>query len=641
MSWNAAMQEYYYDARQRARRNYSARKAKGLSGHLASIDGVLKDVEIVSTVDMGVLEIPLHKIIGTYYQARRTVFSKDFLPLEPPESVFAQKWLSLCYKHLNEGIKKPIKVYEYLNYYYVMDGNKAVSVLKYFDAMKVDAEVIRLVPKYDENDADIKLYYAFMTFFEETHIVDIWLSKRAGFKSLLKYLGTYEPEASYYDTKYEHFVKYVYRPFRRIYLEGGGDRLTQITTGDAFLLYARLYGIPQGLDEAHLKDVLPRLLDELSHDREREEVEVIEDDEEMTHKSFFSLLTSGFGGKKLKVGFVYARDVASSGWTYSHDLGRKYIEQQFKEYVTTGYIDQVPEDQSAYGVIKKFTEEGGYDVVFTTSEVFRRATASCAVDMPGVKFFNCSGNRPYVHMNNYFGKTYEPRFLTGMIAGAMTSTDLIGYTATDPNPEVISCINAFTLGARFVNPKAEVVVRWTGEWNNPKVTTDLSAELIELGADIISNKTLKVPRDVTWDYGVYAMLCDIDGETREPKHYLASPIWRWGAFYEKIISGILNGTYSRLMSQKESSKRLVNFWWGMETGVLDLYYSKAHLPAETARLVEFMKHMIKTDQFHPFYGVLEDSEGRLRGQEGEALSIEDILKFDWFVKGVRFSGQTP
>lgn len=636
MVFNNQIETYYYEARQKGRKNYSAQKAKGMSGHLSSIDGVLKDIEIVSSEDLGVIEIPTHRIVGTYYHARRTVFSKDYLPLEAPESEFAEKWKTICHEYLNEGVLAPVKVYEYLNYYYVLDGNKTISVLKYFDAVKVSAQVTRLIPKYDESDEAIKLYYAFLEFYDQTKLVDIWLSKPSRFKRLGRYLEGYAPETSYYDDKYQHFIKYVFRPFRRIYLEGGGGKIDALTTGDAFLLYAKLYGIPQALDEIHLQEVLPRLMEEVEQYTKVEEVEIIEGDDEIKIKSLFNLFPLGLSSKKLKVGFVYARDTQASGWTYSHDLGRKYIENKFKDYITTGYIENVPEDKSAYGIIKEFASDG-YDVVFTTSEVFRRATASCAVDMPEVKFFNCSGNKPYVHMNNYFGKTYEPRFLTGMIAGSMTKSNIIGYTATDPNPEVISSINAFTLGARMVNPRAEVMVLWTGEWNNPKVTTDLSEQLIAAGADIISNKTLLVPRDVTWDYGVYAMLCDIDSETKQPKNYLASPIWRWGAFYEKMISSILNGSFNRAIAQREGTKKLVNFWWGMETGVLDVYYAKEQLPVETVRLVEFIKHMIQSDQFHPFYGPIYDTSGHLRVKAGEVLSVDDILHMDWFVNGVRFS----
>lgn len=637
MDYSPNSQSYYTDARSKAKKRYNAQKGKGESGHLPSLDGVLKDVEIVATVELGTFEIPLNKIVGTYYHARRMIFAKNFLPLESVQTEFGQKWINLCDAHLTTGIRDPIKVYEYLNFYYVMEGNKRVSVLKYFDAVKVTAEVHRLIPRYDEEDETVKLYYAFLDFYAETKLVDIWLTKAARYDRLLRYLKAYEPESSYYDSKYDHFLRYVYMPFRKMYLEAGGQNLAG-TTGDAFTLYAKFYGIPQELDQEHVREVMPRLMSEITPytSEEDNEVEVLEDETSIKPKTIFGTLATTLSSKKVKIGFVYARTIASSGWTYSHELGRQHIEKRYGEHVTTGFIDLVPEDKRAYEVIKAFASDG-YDVIFTTSEVFKRATISCAIEMPNIKFFNCSGSKPYVNMSNYFGRTYEPRFLTGIIAGAMTKSNIIGYTATERNPEVVSCINAFTIGARMVNPDAVVKVLWTGEWNNPKVTTDLSEELIGAGADVISNKNLIVPRDITKAYGVYAMLCDIDADTKKPNHYLAAPIWNWGIFYEKIVGSILSGGYQRVVAQKEQNKRLVNFWWGMESGVLDLYYSKTHLPKQTARLVEAMKKMIQTDQLDPFEGPIIDSEGNVRVTPDETLSADEILHMDWFVEGVELS----
>lgn len=624
--------EYYTDARIKGRKEYNRLKARGLSGHLTSLDGLLKDIEIVATVDLGIQEIPLKKVVGTYFNSRRMIFSKNFMPLESVNSEFGSKWCNLCAAHVKEGIRDPIKVYEYLNYYYVMEGNKRVSVLKYFDAVKVMAQVYRLVPKYDEQDEDVKLYYSFLEFYKETGLIEVWLSKATRYFRLLKYLRAYEPGDSYYESKYSHFLHYVYEPFRRIYKQMGGDQLN-VTTGDAFVLYAKLYEIPRELDEEGAEKVMPLLIRELQNYGEDEEIDIHTTSDNIDKTSFFSSLTA-LMHKKIRVGFVYARDVEKSGWTYSHELGRQYIEAHFNDQIETEYIDNVPEDKSAYNAISEFAKQG-YDIIFTTSEIYRRATLRCALENPHIKFFNCSGNRPYVHMTNYFGRTYEPRFLTGLIAGAMTKSNIIGYTATEPNPEVISCINAFAMGVKMVNPFAKLLVVWTGEWNNPKVSTDLSEKLIERGADIVSNKNIIVPRDVTWEYGVYSMLCNIDPETKQPEKYLASPIWLWGTFYEKIIASILNGTYQKVTSQMSDEGRLVNFWWGIASGVIDIYYSKKHVPAETAKLIDLMKKMIMSDQYHPFSGPIYDQNDNLRVEENTILSPEAILEMDWYVDNVQ------
>lgn len=629
--------ELYKDAQSKAKKEYNRRKSMGQSGHLTSLDGVLKDIDIAGNVYLGTHEIELGKIVGTYYHTRRMAFSKQFLPLESERSEFASKWMALCEAHLTEGIRDPIKVYEYLNHYYVVEGNKRVSVLKYYDAYKVSAEITRLIPKYDETDETIVLYYAYLEFYNQTKILDLWLSRPLRYKRLLKYLSDYEVAGIEPTEKFRHFMKEVYRPFKRIYLEYGGDTLST-TTGDAFLLYAKLYGIPQSLDASQVRAIMPSLVKEYSLLNETEETEIITDSDEVDRVPFFDAISTIFLPKKIRVGFVYARTIKSSGWTYSHELGRRHLEEQFSGRVETAYIENVPEDYSAYDHIKAFAQRG-FDVVFTTSEVFKRATIKCAVEMPKVKFFNCSGSRPYVHMSNYFGRTYEARFLSGMIAGALTKTGIVGYTATDPNPEVMAGINAFALGMKMANPYSRLLVKWTGEWNNPRVTTDLSRRFVEMGADLISNKTLLVPRDVTIEYGVYSMLCSIDPSTGLPKDYLASPIWKWGIFYEKIIASILSGTYQKMTSGTGDNQKLVNFWWGMETGVIDLYLAEDKLPTETQRLVKLMKQMLVTEQLHPFTGPIYDTTGHLRVAKNEMLSAMDILNMDWLLDNVEVIDQ--
>ncbi len=148
----------------------------------------------------------------------------------------------------------------------------------------------------------------------------------------------------------------------------------------------------------------------------------------------------------------------------------------------------MPEDASAYGVIKELADQG-HNVIFTTSEIYMKPTLRCAMEYPQIRFFNCSEQRPYVHLTNYFGRTYEPRYLSGLIAGAMTESNIIGYTATHPTSEVISSINAFALGAKMVNPKAVIKVAWTHSWNSPVKSLDVSDRLVEEGADLVTNKT--------------------------------------------------------------------------------------------------------------------------------------------------------
>ncbi len=633
MGYAMGSHELYIDARNKGKKAYNAQKWKGASGHLPSLDGVLKDIDIVATVNLGVREIQLHKIIGTYYHTRRMLFSNGFFPLEDPQSEFAYKWMELCQAQLDVGIRDPIIVYEYLNYYYVMEGNKRVSVLKYFDAVKISAEVHRLIPKYDEEDETIRLYYGFLEFYQKTKIEDIWLSRLSRYQRLLRYLEDYKPPEETAESKYEYFMNWIYFPFRDLYLESGGQKLSA-STGDAFVLYAKLYGIPKVFDQTHGKKVMPHLMKELIHYGAEDDVDFLEDEEELEHTTLLQSIATTFSLKKLKVGFVYAGTVKNYRWSYSHDLGRRQMEKQFPHQLVTGYIENVPEDKSiAYDQIKAFAEEG-YDVIFTTGEGHRRATVSCAVEMPEVKFFNCSGNRPYVHMNNYFGRTYEPRFISGIIAGAMTKTDVIGYVATERNHEVISCINSFTLGAHMVNSDAKIKIFWTRGKEDWKESGEFHKKLIQENVDLLMDRNTLVPDEITKSYGVSSILCSLDPDRKMPLHYLSAPVWNWGVFYEKIIGSILSGGYQRILAQMDAKSKLMNFWWGMGSGVLDVYLSREHVPKQTAKLAETMRKLIQAGEFHPFEGPIHDEYGKLRIIDKELPTTDEVINMDWFVGGV-------
>lgn len=625
--------EYFENARHAGLKEYSSRVSNGLAGYLPCLEGILKDIEIVSVIELGLFEIPLKKIAGTNSYLRSICFANNFMPLMDEKSEFNSKWISLCDAHLKEGIRDPIKVYEYLNWFYVIEGNKRVSVLKFFNAYSVHAYVTRLIPKFDPSDRNIQIYYEFLKFNKLTKINSIWFSRKGSFEKLSSLLEKYNPPKNDGEDKFRYFEIYIYNTFRRIYYDMGGDKLP-ITTGDAFLEYAAVYGIPDKINEELLRKTMKEIIRELEFSKDNRTVDIQAFPAANSQsKGLFSPLSILFNPqKKLKIAFVYARNIETSGWTYGHELGRIYLSQALNNQVKTSFIDDVPEDDNAYFLIKSLADKGN-DVIFTTSPVFRNATLKCALEYPEIKFFNCSEYRPYIHLSNYFGRTYEPRFLTGIIAGAMTKTNIIGYAATSPTPEVISCINSFALGAMMVNPYSKIKVAWTREWNSHERFMDADKKLINMGSDIISNRNLSVPRDVTKKYGVYSMLVDIDPKTKQPVHYLAAPVWNWGAFYEKIVRDILNGTYITIKDIFNNPK-LVNFWWGMDSGVIDIYFSKKQVPAETGKLVLLMKSLICNSGYHPFIGPVYDNTGKLRIEEDTTASLNDILSMNWFVENV-------
>lgn len=624
--------EHFISARKLGTKAYSRKVSTGHIGYLPSLEGLLKDSEIISQINLGVVEIPLKKVIGTYTHLRSLSFARNFMPLLN-ESEFRAKWESLCNYHLEEGIQEPIKVYEYLNWYYVVEGNKRVSILKYFNAYAIHANITRLIPKMDKNNEDIEIYYEFLKFNKLTNINCIWFSKKGNFEELNNLLQTYTPDLQYFDNKYKYFESKIYNVFKNIYHNQNGDKLP-ITTGDALLQYLKIYGIPLQYNEEDLTKIMKSFIKELEFIDKDEHININTAPLEPQSTNVIANLTSLIlPTKKLKVGFIYARTAQTSGWTYGHELGRQYIEETFNEQVTTNYIDNVPENNDAYDYIKSLAEAKN-DVIFTTSPVFRDATLRCALEYPTINFFNCSEHEPFKHLSNYYGRTYEPRFLTGLIAGAMTKTNLLGYAATTPTPEVLSCINSFALGAKMINPEAKVKVVWTREWNDHNKFLDADKKLIELGTDIISNRNLTLPREVTTKYGVYSMLCSMDLLTGNPIHHLAAPIWQWGTFYEKIVGNLLNNTFWNVIDMFSANDKLVNFWWGMESGVLDIFYSKTYVPQETQKLVNIMKKIIINNDYNPFTGPIYDNMGNLKIEAESTSTNEEILNMDWFVDNV-------
>ncbi|NLM49044.1 MAG: BMP family ABC transporter substrate-binding protein [Epulopiscium sp.] len=632
------LQSVYQHAYKLGKANYSENVSKGLSGYLPSLDGIVKNNEISSEINLGLVEIPLKKIVGTYSHSRSIAFAKNFMPLIAGESEFKAKWIRLYESHLEEGIRDPIKVYEYLNWFYVVEGNKRVSVLKYCDAYSISAFVTRLLPKKDENDLVNKIYYEFLEFNKLTGINEIWFSKENSFNELSKYIQEYNPELKIYTDKYKHFLGNVYRPFREIYHKLGGDKL-KITTGDAFLEYIKIYGIPDEIEEEKCRQRIKKLMIELEALSDEDPVEIRTDTIEVPKKGVISSITHHFmAPKKLKIAFVYAKTIKSSGWTYAHNLGRLHVENVLKDQISTTYIENVPENNNAYKYIKDLAKKD-YDIIFTTSPTYIIPTLKAAFEFPDVKFLNCSATHSFKHVCTYYGRIHEPRFLTGIVAGALTKTNIIGYVATYPISEVISSINAFTLGARLVNPYVKVKVVWTKKWDQPEKSKNLAGTLKDYGADIIAHDDMPVPGDDSKEYGVYATKCNEEGDHCIPQAHFAMPIWNWGVFYERLLRNVLSGTWRVVFDVLDSNPKLVNFWWGMDTGMVDIIYSRTHVPLETQRLIEFMRKMIIQNEYHPFTGPIYDQEGNLKIKADDCASYEQILSMNWFVEGVE--GEIP
>jgi len=325
----------------------------------------------------------------------------------------------------------------------------------------------------------------------------------------------------------------------------------------------------------------------------------------------------------LKVAFIYVGPVGNAGWTYAHNLGKLYVQKVFGDKIQTTYIASVPEGAPAVSALKSLASHG-YNLIFTTSFSYMDSTARVAKMFPKVIFENCSGYLTAPNMGDYFGRIYQSEFLTGLIAGAMTKSAKIGYVAAFPTPEVVRGINAFTIGVRMTNPRATVHVVWVDSWYNPPAEKEAALSLINAGADVIKSETdSAAPIQAAEENHVYAIGYNTDMKKFAPNYYLTSATFNWGAFYEKEIKSVMNGTWKPR-----------KFWGGLDTGIVDIAPMTNLVPPQTKKLVEAVKEELMTHNFHVFDGPIYNQNGKLIVPSGKTLSDKDLLSMNWFVQGV-------
>ena len=331
--------------------------------------------------------------------------------------------------------------------------------------------------------------------------------------------------------------------------------------------------------------------------------------------------------KDLKIGFVYVGPVGDGGWSYMHDQGRQAIEKAFPD-VTTMYAESVPEGPDCARVMEQFVRNGA-KLVFATSFGYMDQVIEVAKKYPDVIFMHCSGYKMAENVGVYFGRMYQARYLSGLVAGSMTKSNIIGFPAAHPIPEVIRMINAFTLGVRKVNPNAKVKVVWLYSWFDPGKEKEATKALIDAGADVIgmhadSGSTPQTAEES----GVYVIGYNNDMSHYAPTKCLTSSIWDWSTIYIDIVKKVIEGTW-----KSEDS------WWGMDTGIVKLNPLSADVPENIKVLVKEEQEKIITGTWDVFWGPIKDQSGNERFPEGQKMSDKEMLSFSWFVEGVE--GEIP
>ena len=325
----------------------------------------------------------------------------------------------------------------------------------------------------------------------------------------------------------------------------------------------------------------------------------------------------------LKIGFVYVSPIGDAGWTTQHNRGREQMQAALGEKVSTSFVEKVPEGADAERVIRDLAAQG-HKLVFTTSFGFMNPTIKVAEEFPEVKFEHATGYKSAANVGTYNVRFYEGRYAAGVLAGKMTRSNTLGYVGAFPIPEVLQGINAFTLGARSVNPKAQVRVIWVNSWYDPGKERDAANALIGQGADIVTHHTDSSAVVATAEEkGRMAIAYHSDMSRFGPKAQLAAVTHHWGEYYTRTAQSVLDGNW-----------RPGNVWGGMKDGMIKVEAFNESVPKDVVAQVEARAAAIKAGEFHPFSGPISTNDGREIAAKGTVLTDEQLGTMDYYVQGV-------
>ena len=608
----------YQQARKIGLKEVRMRTSRHEDPFLPALEELLPHMNGLNEVSLGSIRIDIDQVVGTRSAARREAFSASFYPLLEENSEFAAKWSALAASHLQDGIRDPIVAVEYLNRFYVVEGHKRVSVLRFFGAATVRAEVRRLMPERSD-DPEIQVYYEFLDFYRITHINYIRFSHLGSYPALIQLLCG-EDRTPWDEDRQRSFFSGVYR-FRKAYRVS--QLSSSLTQDGALLRYLQIFGLQAFMTRTptELKNDLAAITPELISMKNESSPVLLTDPAEAPRGILSRIVRPGV--RDLKAAFLHDKNPETSFWTYAHEQGRLAAQEALGERVETkSEFNMLERDFDA--VIRELKEEG-CDMVFTTTPRLLSPTLTAAAAYPDIKFLNCSLNVSHPLLRCYYARMYEAKFLTGVLAGALSENPNVGYISDYPVYSTPASINAFALGVRTVNPRARVLL----EWSSVK-DTNIDEHFARYGVAAVSGQDSLIRDERQRSLGLFLQ---VGGKQVN----VANSFWNWGSFYRKILESVLDGSWADLNSTSESGQT-INYWWGLSTGVVDVRLGE-RVPAETARLVKLLRQEIVDGRFRPFDGPVYDQHGELRIQEGEVLTPPQILQMDWLVENV--DGEIP
>ncbi|MCR5061614.1 MAG: BMP family ABC transporter substrate-binding protein [Saccharofermentans sp.] len=609
--------EEYVKARKLGTKEYQKALSEGHYTYLPALDDLIGSRTTMKEEKVGTKEIPLDYVVGTVTKGRQDAFARNFMPMLAPDTEFASKWISLYNYQTEEGITDAITVLEFMGKFYVIEGNKRVSVLKYLEQPTILADVTRILPE-ESDEPEIKLYYEFLKFYKCTSIYNITLTAGGAYYRLAEYVGEDLEKAPWSEENIMD-LRSAYYTFKTVYYSLGGKNF-QITPGDAFLVYIEMYKFDE-LRTPVADEIKKNLMQIWKEIRIRAYGNQIAFSEEpkLEKKTVLPIIDNIIkktysASRPLKILFIYDGDPASSRWINGHERGRKEIEDIFGEEVQTSFAASIVSDEDFDATVDKAAADG-IDLIFTTSPIQIENALHAAVKYPSIKFLNCSIFLSKSALRTYYGRMYEAKFLLGAMAASMAEDHRICYVSNYPICGAVANINAFAIGAQMIDPKAEIYLTWSCLKNESWMDY-----MNENGLKLISGPDLVRPKKDDKAYGLFKF--DENGGIVN----IAYPEWKWGKYYELIVQTVLNDAWDAEASSNKDTA--INYWWGMSSGVIDVFVGD-NVPFGTKKLVSMLRKGITNDMYNPFEGDLISQEGPIKRPFTPKLSPEDIVNMSW------------
>ena len=601
--------DHYSKARREGLRVYQAAIQANTDPYLPVLEEKVPNLSSLSRLSLGIMPIPLDRVIGSVSRGRSYAFADGFLPILEDGSEFASKWEQLCESVEQSGVNQPVTVLEYLGYYYAIEGNKRISVMKYLDARDIEADVTRVYPPKSD-DPEIVAYYEYCDFTKETGLYSLFFSRPGSYQKLYSLPGVHAGETWTEDEILS--LRKLYHYFAENYQTIMKGKPAQ-PCGDAFLIYLIAFGWQDVRDDDMAKTAERIRLMSKEFELREGRVNLVMEKEEATTSA--PLLSALFAPSKVKAAFLFNRPIEDSAWNYWHNLGRLEAEEKLGDKLETA-VRIVPSRADFEEEIDKLIKDG-YTAIFATSPVMLNSAIEPALEHPDVHFLCCSLLSNYANIRTYYIRFYEAKFLLGIAAGILSENGKIGYIADFPIYGAPAAANAFALGARMVNPQARVYLNWfSASWFNAETPFE------DPEIRVICNRDITAPNHDARDYGLYLR----DGTEIVN---IGTLIPRWGLFYRMMLERILNGTFN----QAENKNDVTNYWWGLGSNILDVAFSSRFDPY-AARTVHHFREQIREGSFSPFEGELRDQDGVLRCDANRRLTPAEILCMDYLADNI-------